>query len=99
VDVVAVLLDRPLKQTSTGRKGTTRLTLREVESLPIRDGLACIAPQGRLENAKLMVVNGNVHISDGEIFYRLFKFVLIIIWVDPQFPDIARGVAGILQTH
>jgi hypothetical protein len=97
--VIAVLLDSPLKQTAAGRKRTTRFAFWKIESFPIRNGFPCIAPQGRPENAKLMVVDGHRHIPDGEIRYSLFKFVLIIVGVNPQRLNVPGSIAGILQTH
>ena len=49
--MIAVLLDRPLKQAAAGRESAARFALREVERLPIRYRFSRILPQGRLEHA------------------------------------------------
>src|ERR1017187_3813964 len=46
-----------------------------------------------------MVVDGNSHISCVQILHGGLKFVLVVVWVYPQFVDVAGGVARILKTH
>src|ERR1035438_6875588 len=46
-----------------------------------------------------MVVDRYRHVSDGKILYGLFQHVLIVVWINPQFPDIARSVSGVFETH
>src|SRR6266481_3995778 len=98
-DMITMLVDGPLKQTAAVRKHTTFFTFCEVQSLPIRNGFSCVTPQGRLENAELMIIDGYSHISYGQKFYCFLKLILIVMRVDPQFLDIARSVSGIFQTH
>jgi len=94
-----MLLNGPLKETTAVRTFSTPLARFEVESLPIGNGLARIAPQGRFEYAQLMIVDGNSHIPHGKKFNCFLKAVLIVKRVDPQLLNVAGRISSVFETH
>jgi hypothetical protein len=72
---------------------------RQIEILPIRNGLLCIWPQSLAQDTKLMVVDGYRHIAHCKIAYGAFEFRLIVERINPKLADVPWRVPNIFEAH
>jgi hypothetical protein len=95
----AVEFGGPLKESSTVIFDRTGFAWLQIDVLPVRNRFPSELPKGFAKNAKLMIVNGNVHSSRREKFNSRFEFFLVVVRIDPQLLHVPWCIADVFETH